>query len=525
MKKSLIASLLAVGALGVTVAAFTTPHVPAVAQAQSQAQAQAHSAAPGAPQGLPDFVTLYENNSPSVVSISVSSTVGRKSPRAGADGGNKGENATPDREDMEEFFRRYFGQGGQGGRAPREFRRQGGGSGFIISSDGLIITNSHVVEDADEVLVKLTDRREFKAKVIGSDKRSDVAVIKIEAKGLPAVRIGNPDRLRVGEWVAAIGQPLGFESTLTTGVVSAKSRASRGQDTTGDLVPFIQHDAAVNPGNSGGPLFNTRGEVVAINSMIATVSGGFQGISFAVPIDLAMDVVGQLQAGGSVKRGMLGVNIGAVSRDLADAFGLPKAQGALVSGVNKGSAAEKAGIKEGDVVLKFNERVVDDSRDLPRYVTSSRPGTPSKVQVWRDGKPVDLTVTLDEYKEPTQVASNEKATPKAAVVATPDTKEDRLGLSFRAPNEKERGAAKLAAGGAVVSDVSEKSSVRVLNEGDIIVGVTRKGKSTAVTSPSQLAELIKGSEKGSTLAFRVKRAIDRAGAEYNEFFAPEKLPE
>ena len=251
------------------------------------------------------------------------------------------------------------------------------------------------MDDADEVLVKLTDNREFKAKVIGSDKRSDVAVIKINAKDLPAVKLGNPDRLRVGEWVAAIGQPLGFESTLTSGIVSAKARASRGGDSTGDLVPFIQHDAAVNPGNSGGPLFNMRGEVVAINSMIATVSGGFQGISFAIPIDLAMDVVGQLQAGGSVKRGMLGVNIGAVSRDLAEAFNLPKAQGALVSGVNKGSAAEKAGIKEGDVVLKFNDRVVSDSRDLPRYVTSARPGTPSKVEVWRDGKALELQVTLD----------------------------------------------------------------------------------------------------------------------------------
>ncbi len=516
MKKSLIASLLAVGALGVTVAAFTSPHVPVAAQAAAQVSS------PQTPQGLPDFVSLYESNSPSVVSIAVSTTIGKKSSKSGAEG------AAPDKEDMEEFFRRYFGQGGQGapgGRAPRELRRQGGGSGFIISNDGYIITNSHVVEDADEVLVKLTDKREFKAKVIGSDKRSDVAVIKIDAKDLPAVKIGNPDRLKIGEWVAAIGQPLGFESTLTTGVVSAKARASRGSETTGDLVPFIQHDAAVNPGNSGGPLFNTRGEVVAINSMIATVSGGFQGISFAIPIDLAMDVVGQLRTGGSVKRGMLGVQIGAVSRDLADAFGLAKAQGALVSSVNKGSAAEKAGVKEGDVILKFNDRVVDNSRDLPRYVTSARPGTPSKMQVWRDGKAVELTVTVDEYKDPTQVASLDKPAPKAAVVETPDTKEDRLGLSFRAPNEKERGAAKLASGGAVVSDVSEKSSVRALNEGDIIVGVTRKGRSTTVTSPLQLADLIKGSEKGSTLAFRVKRATDRAGSEYNEFFAPEKLPD
>ncbi len=518
MKKSLIASLIAAGALGVTVGAFTTPHIPVIAQAQPSASAS--SALPGTPQGLPDFVTLYERNSPSVVSISVSTNVKSSKPKSG------GSDSAPDREDMEEFFKRYFGQGGQGGRnAPRDFRRQGGGSGFIISADGLIITNSHVVEDADEVLVKLTDKREFKAKVIGSDKRSDVAVIKIEAKELPAVKIGNPDRLRVGEWVAAIGQPLGFESTLTSGIISAKSRASRGGDTTGDLVPFIQHDAAVNPGNSGGPLFNTRGEVVAINSMIATVSGGFQGISFAIPIDLAMDVVGQLQAGGSVKRGMLGVSIGPVSRDLAEAFSLPKAQGALVSGVNKGSAADKAGIKEGDVVLKFNDRMVEDSRDLPRYVTSVRPGTPAKVQVWRDGKPMDLNVTLEEYKEPTQLASLEREMPKAAVAKAESTKADSLGLTLRPLSEKERGAAKLSTGGAVVSDVSDKSSVRALTEGDIIVGVTRKGKSTAITSPSQLAELIKGTEKGSTLAFRVKRAADRTGSEYTEFFAPEKLPE
>lgn len=517
MKKSLLASLIAAGALGVTVGAFTTPHAPVVAQAQSPGQAQPLAVSP---QGLPDFVTLYERNSPSVVSISVSTNVKRSAPKAG------GGDSAPDRDDMEEFFKRYFGQGGQGGRGtPRDFRRQGGGSGFIISADGLIVTNSHVVDDADEVLVKLTDKREFKAKVIGSDKRSDVAVIKINAKDLPAVKIGNPDRLRVGEWVAAIGQPLGFESTLTSGIISAKSRASRGGDTTGDLVPFIQHDAAVNPGNSGGPLFNTRGEVVAINSMIATVSGGFQGISFAIPIDLAMDVVGQLQAGGSVKRGMLGVNIGTVSRDLAEAFNLPKAQGALVSGVNKGSAADKAGIKEGDVVLKFNDRVVEDSRDLPRYVTSARPGTPSKVQVWRDGKLVDLTVTLDEYKEPTQLASLTRETPKAAATKVESTQADSLGLTLRPLNEKERGAAKLSTGGAVVADVSDKSTVRGLTEGDIIVGVTRKGKSTAITSPAQLAELIKNTEKGSTLAFRVKRPSDRTGNEYAEFFAPEKLPE
>ncbi len=471
---------------------------------------------------LPDFVSLYEKNSPSVVSISVSSTPGRNRPRAGGEG-----NAQPDREEMEEFFRRYFGGGGGGnGRQPREFRRQGGGSGFIISADGFIVTNAHVVEDADEVIVKFTDKRELKAKIIGTDKRTDVAVIKVEATGLTAVKIGNADALKIGEWVAAIGQPLGFETTLTTGIVSAKARASRGGDTTGDLVPFVQHDAAVNPGNSGGPLFNTKGEVVAINSMIATVSGGFQGISFAIPIDLAMDIVGQLRAGGTIKRGMLGVNIGRVTRDYADAFGLQRAQGALVNSISKDSAAEKAGVKEGDVILKFNDRTIEESSDLPRYVTAVRPGTPAKIQVWREGKLVDLSVTLGEFTDRTTVAAaapERKSTKEETKPAT--TSEPRLGLALRALTEKERAATGLKSGGVAVASLEGKSSVQTLNEGDVIVSVTRKGKNTPVESPAQLVELIKGAEKGATLAFRVKRAADRTGATYEESFAPEKLPE
>jgi serine protease Do len=470
---------------------------------------------------LPDFVSLYEKNSPSVVSISVSSTVKRRSSAARPGQGDG--DAQPDRDEMEEFFRRYFGGGG---RAPREFRRQGGGSGFVISSDGLIVTNAHVVEDADEVLVKFSDRRELKAKIIGTDNRTDVAVIKVETTGLPAVRIGNPDSLRIGEWVAAIGQPLGFENTLTTGIISAKARSSRAGSTTGELVPYIQHDAAVNPGNSGGPLFNSKGEVIAINSMIATVSGGFQGISFAIPIDLAMDVVGQLQAGGTVKRGMLGVSIGPVTRDLAEALGLPRAYGAVVSAVNKGSAAEKAGIKEEDVITQFNGRTIEDSRDLPRFVTSVRPGTPSKVQVWRENKLVELTVTLEEYKD--QVAATTPSTRSSTrpSEAKPEvTKDERLGLSLRPLTEKERAAAKVASGGAVVANFDEKSSVSSLQEGDIILSVTRGGARTSVESPAQLAGLIKSAEKGKNIAFRVKRATDRAGTDYQEFFAPEKVPE
>jgi serine protease Do len=493
----LLASVLAIGFVA---------HVPVSAQARE----------------LPDFVTLYEKNSPSVVSISVSATVGKKRGSAGAApraNPRDGDDAQPDREDMEEFFRRYFG--GRG--APREFRRQGGGSGFVISSDGLIVTNAHVVEDADEVIVKFADRRELKAKIIGTDNRTDVAVIKVEATGLPSVKVGNPDQLKIGEWVAAIGQPLGFENTLTSGIVSAKSRASRGGSSTGDLVPYIQHDAAVNPGNSGGPLFNSKGEVVAINSMIATVSGGFQGISFAIPIDLAMDIVKQLQAGGSVKRGMLGVSIGPVTRDLAESYGMARAYGAIVSGVNKGSAAEKAGIKEEDVITEFNGRTVEDSRDLPRLVTAVRPGTPSKVQVWRDKKFVELSVTLEEYKDQTAaLAPSERATPKSTTKPA-EVKEPRLGLVLRELTEKERTSASLKTGGAVVADLDEKSKVRSLNEGDIIVSIASGGTRTSVTSPAQLVTVLKSAEAGKSISFRVKRPADRAGSQYAEFFAPEKV--
>ncbi len=493
------------GALSAVAFAFLSPGV-SVAQARE----------------LPDFVTLYERNSPSVVSISVTSTPGKNRPRANTPGG--GNDAQPDREEMEEFFRRYFGGGG--GRAPREFRRQGGGSGFVISSDGVIVTNAHVVEDADEVIVKFSDRREFKAKILGADNRTDVAVIKIEATNLPAVRIGNPDALKIGEWVAAIGQPLGFENTLTSGIVSAKSRSSRAGGTTGELVPYIQHDAAVNPGNSGGPLFNARGEVVAINSMIATVSGGFQGISFAIPIDLAMDVVGQLKTGGSVQRGMLGVSIGPVSRALAEALALPKAYGAVVSAVNPGSAAEKAGIKEEDVIIKFNGRDIEDSRDLPRFVTAVRPGTPSKVVVWREGKQVELSVTLQEFKDPTAVAAApERATPKASETKPETVKEERIGFTLRDLTAKERTGAKVAKGGAVVAEVTDRSNVNALQEGDIILSVTRAGSRTNIDSPKQLVDVVKSAEKGKNIAFRVKRATDRAGTEYAEFLAAEKLPD
>jgi serine protease Do len=500
--RSSAAALVAAAAL-----AFV-PSAPSVAQARD----------------LPDFVSLYEKNSPSVVSISVSATVNRNRSRSGAPNPGGG-NAQPDRDEMEEFFRRYFGGPGGGNRSPREFRRQGGGSGFVISPDGYILTNAHVVEDADEVIVKFSDRRELKAKIVGTDNRTDVAVIKVDATGLSAVRIGNPEALKIGEWVAAIGQPLGFENTLTSGIVSAKARASRGGSSTGDLVPYIQHDAAVNPGNSGGPLFNSKGEVVAVNSMIATVSGGFQGISFAIPIDLAMDVVGQLRAGGTVKRGMLGVNIGPVTRDLAESYGLPRAYGAIVSAVTKGSAAEKAGIKEEDVVVEFNGRTIEDSRDLPRYVTAVRPGTPAKVKVWREGKMVELSITLDEFKETTTAVSPETRDTPRATAKPAETKEPRLGMTLRELSEKERTSADVKSGGAVIDDLDEKTTVRSLAEGDIVLSVTSGGKRTAIKNPADLVNAIKAVEKGKSLSLRVKRAADRSGTQYSEFIASERAPE
>ncbi|MDP3605632.1 MAG: Do family serine endopeptidase, partial [Polaromonas sp.] len=313
---------------------------------------------------LPDFTDLVETVGPSVVNIRTLEKV-----KAGAAG-----NAD---EQMLEFFRRFgIPVPPNMPRAPRPDRSQpdedqprGVGSGFILTSDGLVMTNAHVVEGADEVLVTLTDKREFKARIIGSDKRTDVAVVKIEATGLPAVKIGDISRLKVGEWVMAIGSPFGLENTVTAGIVSAKQRD------TGDYLPFIQTDVAINPGNSGGPLLNMRGEVVGINSQIYSRSGGFQGISFAIPIDEATRVADQLRSTGRVTRGKIGVQIDQVSKDVAESIGLGKPQGALVRGVEAGSPAEKGGVEAGDIITRFEGKTIDKATDLPRLVGNVKPGT------------------------------------------------------------------------------------------------------------------------------------------------------
>lgn len=365
-----------------SVAAFAAPALLGVA-----AEAQA---APLAVSGLPDFTELVEKSGPAVVNIRTTEKI------------VQGQNV-PGMEDeqMQEFFRRFFGVPAPKSlpnpknrrQAPQEEEVQRGiGSGFIISQDGYVLTNTHVVDGASEVYVKLTDKREFKAKVIGADKRSDVAVLKIEGGKLPRLTIGDSDKIKVGEWVMAIGSPFDLDNTVTAGIVSAKARD------TGEYLPLIQTDVAVNPGNSGGPLINMRGEVIGINSQIYSRSGGYMGISFAIPIDEAMRVVEQLRASGKVTRGRIGVQIDQVSKDVAESIGLSKSQGALVTRVESGGPAEKAGLQDGDVILKFNGVAVEKSSDLPRIVGATKPGSKAIISIWRKGAARELSVTVAEIE-------------------------------------------------------------------------------------------------------------------------------
>ena len=403
-KKTLVVSaLLVLGAGGGVLLQSTSVH------------AQAVPAATSAPlvRGLPDFTELVEQVGPSVVNIRTLEKV--RQPEAG--------NGGPD-EEMQELFRRFFGvpmpnlpNGPR--QAPRQNRPQneeaqprGVGSGFILTNDGYIMTNAHVVDGADEVVVTLTDKREFKAKIVGADKRTDVAVVKINASGLPAVKVGDVSRLKVGEWVMAIGSPFGLENTVTAGIVSAKQRD------TGDYLPFIQTDVAINPGNSGGPLINMRGEVVGINSQIYSRSGGFMGISFSIPMDEASRVSDQLRANGRVTRGRIGVQIDQVTKEVAESIGLGKPQGALIRGVEEGSPAEKAGIEAGDIIIKFDGKAIDKASDLPRLVGNTKPGSRVGLTVFRRGASKDLNITVAEVQPEKAVAqkANEERKSSAAGV-------------------------------------------------------------------------------------------------------------
>jgi serine protease Do len=341
-----------------------------------------------------------------------------------------------------------------------EEQPKGVGSGFILSSDGLIMTNAHVVDGADEVLVTLTDKREFKAKIIGADKRSDVALVKIEATGLPAVKVGDVSKLRVGEWVMAIGSPFGLENSVTAGIVSAKMRD------TGEYLPFIQTDVAINPGNSGGPLINMRGEVVGINSQIYSRSGGYMGISFSIPMDEAVRVSDQLRSSGRVSRGRIGVQIDQVNKDVAESIGLGKPVGALVRSVESGSPAEKGGVEAGDIITKFDGKVIEKSSDLPRIVGATKPGTKSTVTVFRRGATKDLSVVIAEVEadKPMAKASGKEEKPKASASA------QLLGLvvaDLTDVQKKDLGVK----GGVRVESATEAAARAGLREGDLILQV------------------------------------------------------
>jgi serine protease Do len=432
---------------------------------------------------LPDFTDLVEKYGSAVVNIST--TQNARNPLAGRAPPN-----IPEDDPFYEFFRRFMPNPGP--NAPREFQSQSLGSGFIITADGFVLTNAHVVEAADEITVKLTDKRELRAKVIGADKRTDIALLKIDATGLPTVRFGDPNRLRVGEWVVAIGSPFGFENSVTAGIVSAKGRSLPQEN----FVPFIQTDVAVNPGNSGGPLFNLRGEVVGINSAIYSRTGGFMGLSFAIPIDVANEVVQQLKSTGRVIRGRIGVVIQPVTRELADGFGLQKPQGALVNSVEKGGPAEKASVEPGDVILKFDGKAVSSSEDLPRVVGATKPGSRVTMQIWRNKTARDVQVTVAELQDDRAAQQKRGAKPPAA---TPGV----FGMSLTDLTEAQRKELKVE-GGVLVGEVQGVAARAGIRRGDVILAVNNQD----VKSVEHFRELMGQVEKGRIVALLVRRGAN-----------------
>jgi len=435
---------------------------------------------------LPDFADLAEKQSAAVVNISATQIL-KNHPRIGGFPFDEDDPAF-------EFFKRFAPRQFPGiPNLPRDFENKSLGSGFIISPDGYILTNAHVVDGADEVVVKLSDKRELKAKVVGSDKRTDVALIKIEADGLPSVRLGDPARLRVGEWVVAIGSPFGFESTVTAGIVSAKGRSLPQEN----FVPFIQTDVAINPGNSGGPLFNMKGEVVGINSQIYSRSGGYQGIAFAIPIDVAMEVQAQLRASGKVSRGRIGVMIQEVTKELAESFGLSKPQGALVASVEKGSPADKAGLEAGDVILQFNGKPVVQSSDLPRIVGNTKPGSKVALQVWRGGASKELTLSVGEMADEAAGRGSQRGKQAESAPA------NKLGLLLAEPTAEQKRQLGIRHG-LIVEEVREGGRGE-LRQGDVILALIRQGVQTELRTVEQFNGLLAKLDKGGAVTLLVKR--------------------
>ena len=426
---------------------------------------------------LPDFTKLVEENGKGVVNISTirnARTQTVQSPFPGLD----------DR--TAELFRRFgFPMIPFGPQEQRVPEQRGTGSGFIISSDGVILTNAHVVEGADEIRIRLTDNREFSGKVLGLDKKTDIAVVKIDAKNLPVLKIGSSEKLKVGEWVAAIGSPFGVDNTVTAGIVSAKSRALPSEE----YVPFIQTDVAVNPGNSGGPLFNMNGEVVGINSQIFSTSGGFMGLSFAIPSNLAMQIKDQLVKNGKVTRGRIGVVIQSVTQDLAESFGMKTPKGAIVSQVEKDGPAAKAGLQEGDIITAVNGRAIDDSVDMPVIIGSMAPGSIAKLSIIRNNKDMTLDVKVEE-------APNESASSNASKTAAAN----KLGVTVRPLNDEEK--AKAETEGLLVTESTGAARKAGIREGDIIVNVN----GVKIKKTDDLARVL---EKNKNLRVLVQRRDGR----------------
>jgi serine protease Do len=447
-------------------------------------------------QSLPDFSELAEKHGGEVVNISVTQNVRQ-------DSGAMQFPGMPGDEQMQEFFKR-FGipvVPGQNGTPPPEYKTQSLGSGFIISSDGYILTNAHVVSEADEVVVKLFDKREFKAKIIGVDKRTDVALVKIEATGLPKVTIGDPAKLKVGAWVAAIGSPFGLENTMTAGIVSAKGRALPQEN----FVPFIQTDVAINPGNSGGPLFNLSGEVVGINSQIYSRSGGSMGLSFAIPIDVALEISTQLKSSGKITRGWLGIAIQEISKELAESFSMKNTNGALVAGVEKNGPADKGGLEPGDVITKFDEKPIIASADLPRAVASVRPGRIVPVEILRKGSVKVLNIGVGEM----QADSNE-----ALQNSKPATKPEmnRIGLTLKELTVQQRKKLN-GKNGLLVVDSQGVVAQAGVRHGDVILGLNN----SEVQSLEQFNKQLAGMPVGKTIALLVQRGE-------NTLYVPVKIP-